>query len=180
MNYLRETLEYLSKLFQWWVIVQPWEQGIRVRAGKKSLVMKGGTYFRIPFVDTVYIQEIRTRIVEMSPQTVSTKDRRVLTILVSVAYSIADIEKLFNTIARPEITIGTLAMSEVAQYVITHNINECNPIQIMEHVDKALSTVDYGLKFEGVRITGYAETRTYRIIQDGHYIREQISIEQKR
>lgn len=180
MNYIKETLEYLSKLFQWWIIVQPWEQGIRVRAGKKSLIMKGGTYFRIPFIDTVYIQEIRSRIIEMSPHTISTKDKKILTIVVSVAYSISDIEKLFNSIARPEMTIGNRVLSEVANYVFTHNCDECSPDKIQVHVDGVLKGIDYGLKFESCRITGFAEMRTYRLIQDGHYIRENIQIDQKR
>lgn len=180
MNYIKETLEYLSKLLVWWVIVQPWEQGIRVRGGKKSLVMNGGTYFRIPFIDSVYVQETRSRIVEMSPHTISTKDKKILTVVTSVSYSIYDIDKLYNSIARPELTIGNRVLSEVANYIVNNNLIDCTPLKIQNHVDEELSHLDYGLKFESCRITGFAEMRAYRIIQDGHFIRENMSIEIKR
>lgn len=65
METIKATLEYLTKLFQWWIIVQPWEKGIRTRFGTNTKVLDAGCHFRIPFFDTVYVQESRLRVLHL-------------------------------------------------------------------------------------------------------------------
>lgn len=180
MNYLRETLEYLSKLFQWWVIVEPWEAGLRVRFGKHIKVMSAGTFFRIPFFDAVYIQEVRMRMYSMNPQTVTSKDGHTITIVASVGYSISDILTLYESISQPDSTIGNTVLGTISDYVTKNTIQDCGPTKIEQEVSNKLSELSYGIKFEQVRITGYAIVKTYRLIQDGSYVNDGVQLTVKR
>ena len=65
MNEVQQFLEYVFNAFKIWVIVQPWETGLRVRAGKKVKNLSKGMYFRLPYFDSVYIQESRLRVSEV-------------------------------------------------------------------------------------------------------------------
>ena len=76
-----EFLEYIFNAFKIWVIVQKWEAGIRVRTGKHMKKLKPGVHFKIPYFDSVYVQEVRLRIVSMPTQTITTKDGLTISIL---------------------------------------------------------------------------------------------------
>jgi len=58
MNSVKDLLDYILNIFKIWVIVQPWEQGLRVRLGKHIKLVNGGLYFKIPYIDSYYIQSI--------------------------------------------------------------------------------------------------------------------------
>jgi hypothetical protein len=180
MNYIKDTLEYLSKLFQWWIIIQPWERSIRTRFGKNLSVLGPGTHFRIPFFDIVYIQTIRLRVVSMPPQTITSKDGKTITAVCAVGYSICDIHKLYNTLYQPEVTICNLVQGEIAEYVSQHNLTECGPGHIETQVFGKLKESDHGIKYEYVKMVGYAVVRTYRLIQDGHWTPDSLNMNDKK
>ena len=180
MNYLKEVFDYLTKLLQWWVIVEPWEAGLRVRMGKKIKLLTAGIYFRIPLVDAVYIQETRMRMISLNSQTVTTKDGKTITMFSSIGYSINNISRLYETIAQPDSTIANTILGAIADYVATNNVIDCSPSAIEEKVKAKLTTFDYGITFEHVKVTGYSIVRTYRFITDGSYVMDGINLTTKR
>jgi len=178
MATIKDLLDYLLKIFKWWVSVLPWERGLRIRLGKKVKLLQPGFHFRFPFFDTVYIQTIRMRVVSMSPLTVTTKDGQTLTIVPCVGYSISDIEKTYNTIHQPEATICNLVMSEISDIISRNQL--MSPKEIQDAAFEKIAAMDYGIKFEYVKITGYAIVKTFRIIQDHHWTPDELKlVEQK-
>ncbi|MES2287303.1 MAG: SPFH domain-containing protein [Bacteroidota bacterium] len=167
MNNLKEFFQWFLDGVKIWVKVEPWEQGIRVRKGRQIKKLKAGLYFKIPYIDSVYIQEVRSRSCDLSIQTLTTKDLKTLTINSSIMYSITNIEKLYNTLYQPEATLSNIAASKVANFVFTHTLAQITPEHIQTEVLKLLNSVDYGIKFESYQITNFAAVRTYRLIQDG-------------
>lgn len=179
MGQLKEFFEYIFNAIKIWIIVQPWQTGIRVRCGKRTKLLKNGIYFRIPYFDSVYIQESRLRVTEMSIQTLTSKDLKTITLNSSFGYSIVNINTLYNTLYQPEKTLQNIAMSEIADYIWTHSLNEITPELIESSVMSKLSANDYGLKFEYFRITNFAVVRTYRLIQDQSWISEGLKMDDK-
>jgi len=174
MTPIKELIEYLMKIFRWWVSVLPWERGLRIRLGKKVKLLNPGFHFRFPFFDTVYIQTIRMRVVSIPPQTITTKDGQTLTITLVVGYSIDDIQKVFNTIHQPEATICNLVSGEASDYVSQNNT--CSPKIIQEQILKNIIPLDYGIKFEYIKVTGYAIVKTFRLIQDHHWTPDNLNL----
>lgn len=166
MNWINDLFSYLSKIFQWWIIVLPWERGIRVRLGKRVKVLTEGTYLRFPIIDQVFVQTTRTRFLSMPIQTLTTKDGKTITINASVGYNIEDILKLYNSIYSPETTILSIAMGAISEYVASHDFADCLPDMIEQNTSKMLSGNQYGLGDVTFKITGYAVVRTFRFIQD--------------
>ena len=166
MNQIKEFFEYIFNAIKIWVIVQPWEQGLRVRAGKKKKLLYPGIYFRIPYLDAVYVQEVRLRMISLSIQTITTADGQTLTINSSLGYLIEDIEKMYDTLFHPEGTISDMAMSETSSYVFSNKLADINPSEIEKAVLEKLSAQDYGIKFKYFRLTNFAAVKTFRLIQD--------------
>ncbi len=180
MNFFKDLIDYLQKLFTWWVVIMPWEQGIRITWGKEIKLLNEGIFLKLPLVHTIYVQEKRLRVINLPMQTICSKDGHPLTVGCSVGYSIDDICKLYNTLYQPDLTIANIAASKIAEQIFTLNKFECNPKIIETNINESLSKLDYGLKFEYVRITNFASVRTYRLIQDQSYMYEGVNLLIKR
>lgn len=166
MNQIKDFFEYIFNSIKIWVIVQPWEQGIRVRSGNHIKKLNAGIHFKIPYLDSVYVQETRLRMIQLCLQTLTSKDLKTLTINSSLGYSITNIELLYNTLYHPEGTISNMAMSEISDFIFKNNLSDIDPSSIEQAVLAKLNAENYGLKFEYFRITNFAAVRTYRLIQD--------------
>lgn len=176
MNIVKDIIDYLSKLFTWWVIVMPWEQGIRVTLGKKQILMNKGVYLKLPFVHHVFIQEKRLRVINVPIQTISSKDGFALTISCAVGYSIEDITKLYSSLYQPDMTIINIVASKISEFICSNDLKLCIPSSIEEQINKSIITTDYGLKYEYVRIINFACVKTFRIIQDQSYSYEGLEL----
>lgn len=179
MNTIKEILDYISKLFKWWIIVNPWELGLRIRLGKYEKMLLPGLHFRIPFFDSIYVQTTRMRMVTLSPQTVTTRDGKTVTIVASVGYSISNLSELYKSLAHPESTICNLVLSSISEYVYMNDVHECRPELIEAEVIKGLESSSYGIKYEQVKVIGFAVVKTFRFIQDSHWMPENLHLDIK-
>jgi regulator of protease activity HflC (stomatin/prohibitin superfamily) len=163
---LWQLLERFGRLFVWAVIIMPWEQGLRVRAGRRQAVLGPGVHLRIPYLDVVYRQSNRLRLVDISTQTVTTRDGKSLTIGAALAFSVADIQKLYQTLHHAEGTLLNLAAAAIADQVSRRSLVECEPMELAAAVTGLLHLESYGLQDGAVRITDFAAIRAHRLIVD--------------
>jgi len=180
MNQVQEFFEYIFNSFKIWFIVEPWETSLRVRFGKNKKVLNNGVYFRIPYFDSVYIQETRLRVCSMPLQTLTTKDGKTVTINGAIGYSITDIEKIYEKLYHPETTITNQVMSMVSEYFLSTNCFEINLSSIEIMVVKSLNEFDYGMDFSYYKTTNYAVVRTFRLIQDQSWVSEGLQMSDKK
>jgi len=179
MNQVKDFFEYIFNAIKIWIIVQPWEQGIRIRCGKNTKLLNPGIYFRLPYFDSVYIQETRLRVIDLTVQTVTSKDLKTITLSGSIGYSINSVELLYNTLFHPELTISNMVMSEISDYVYKHNIDDISPEAIQKSVLTNIDAKAYGLKFEYFKLINFAVVRTYRLIQDQSWTHEGLKMDTK-
>ena len=176
MEAINQIINHIAKLFDWWFIVMPWEQAVFIRAGKNFKVCNKGLYFKIPFIDRVYIQSMRLRMTDLPVQTISTKDNKTITIKSVLGYSIKDIFKLYNTISHPEMTMAGIIMSGIADHIKNTNAQDISIITIETYLLSKLKETDFGLGDLSIKITSWAEVKTYRLIQDGSWLGENLSM----
>lgn len=163
MSWVKELVTYISDLFKWWIVILPWQEGIRVRLGKHELHLRKGIYLKLPVIDSVFVQNIRLKYAQIPIQTVTTKDGQTITIHGAIAYKITDIKKLYNSISNPDATITGIAMSKLSDYVANHVLADCTPSKLEKAV--IIDGQQYGLDTE-IKITGFASVKTFRLIQD--------------
>lgn len=181
MNQIKDFFEYVFNMLKIWIIIQPWEQGLIVRRGKNIRKVDGGIYFKIPYLDSVYVQEVRMRMINLSMQTLTTKDKQTLTINSAVGYKITNIETLYQTLFHPEGMISNVAMSDCAEYVFNTNLVDIEPDKIEKIVLEKLNAKDYGLEFDYFKITNFAAVKTFRLIQDGQsWIANNLEVDKKK
>lgn len=176
MEAINQILRLIGKMFEWWVIVMPWESAVFVRLGKKSKILNGGLYLKIPFIDRVYIQATRTRAVDFPIQTVTTIDGRPISIKVMATYSINNIEKMFRSIQHPEMILSGIVMGGISEYVRLKSAVDVNAEDTEKFVLEKMKSVDYGFGDISVKITSWADVKTFRLIQDQSWISEGLSM----
>jgi regulator of protease activity HflC (stomatin/prohibitin superfamily) len=167
---IKLAFQQLGKLFTWWVTINPWELGIRVRFGKHINVLQPGLHLKVPMVHRVYAQNTRLEVVDVPLQTLTTKDGKVLTISVVAGYRIFDIERLYLNIQRVDNTVLSVVMGAVAGCITASESDLCTADAVERAVQSKLETLqtDWGLKFSHVRVNSFAYTMTLRLIGGDH------------
>src|SRR5690349_20949371 len=114
-------IQQIVRVFTWFVVVAPWEQALRVRAGKHVRKLDGGIYLSIPFLDRIFKQSVRRRINVLHPQTLTTMDRHVVTCAGAIGYSVGDLEKLYDTLEQPNDTIENEVKAIISDFIGSHS-----------------------------------------------------------
>jgi regulator of protease activity HflC (stomatin/prohibitin superfamily) len=149
--------------FTWWFVVAPWEQAIRVRCGKKSKKYGAGLFFKIPFVDRVYVVSVRLRLISDAGQTVMTLDGKPVSVSVAVQFSVRDVEQMFESVFNPEATIITRVQAAIAAVVSQTKLVDLTYDKISKGAVVSLP-LDWGLADLDVRVTNFASVRTFRLM----------------
>jgi len=166
MNELIATLRQILLSLRLWVTVTPWEQAIRVRLGRSVKLLNAGVHFKIPLIDLIYLQSVRMRIAQLPRQTLETADGRVISLVCSIGYSIADIALLYKTLNHAEDTISNLAQAAIAAHISKSQCSACTPVAIQEALKNSLPLDQYGLSGVEIYVTECAVARTYRVLGD--------------
>ncbi len=166
MNQLVEAILRFLRNFKLWVIVSPWEQAVRVRLGKTVHVLETGPHLRLPLIDVIYVQSTRLRFTTLDRQTITTKDRIVVTVAGSVGYEIVNLERLYRTVHHAEDTIRQIARGAVAEFLGQQDAAGLTVEKLSEKISESCDLSMYGLKTVQVIITDFATVRTYRLIGD--------------
>lgn len=159
-------LKQIGQIFTWWVMVAPWEQALRVRAGKHVRRLQPGVHLRVPFLDTVYVQSVRLRVAHLSIQNVMTRDRKALTTAGAIGYAVADIEQLYQRLHHAQDTLANLAAMAIAATAAQMDADTLTPDSLAEAATARLHFEAYGLTDVSLRVTDFAFVRTYRLISD--------------
>lgn len=161
---ISEILRAFSRLFTWLIIVAPWEQAIRVRLGSHVRLLNQGWYLRIPFIDRVYRQSIRRRLVTIPAQTLTTADGKALSVSGAIGYEIVDLMRLYETLHDPNDTIESEISAMVADFVGSRPLAECKPSALQTDVRSKMRLNRYGLNGTEFYVTNFVAVRTYRLI----------------
>ena len=180
MNQVQQFFEYVLNAVKVWIIVQPWEVGLRIRCGKTIKNLDKGIYFRLPYFDSVYIQESRLRVISLATQTITTLNGQTITLNGAIGYSLIDINKLYDTLFHPETTVSNITMSNISTFICSREHEDIKVDMLEKHILAELKKLDYGLDFSYFKVTNFAIVRTYRLIQDQNWFSEGLEMEKKK
>ena len=163
MEWLTEILRAASKPFKWWIVVAPWEEGVRVRLGKRSKRLRPGAHFRIPYVDRVVRLCVRRRMIDAEARTTTTTDGKPVTIGLAIQYGIRDAQRMIETIARPEETLRARYQAEAARYVAATKYDDLSPRGI-EDALRGLDLTAWGFEDVEAYVVTFAGGRVIRLL----------------
>jgi regulator of protease activity HflC (stomatin/prohibitin superfamily) len=163
---VRELIVQFGKLFKWWTIISPWQQAVRVRLGKHTRVLGPGVHLLVPYIDTLYLQSNRKRVILSEMQTLTTADGKTITLSGQMIYAITDIEQLYRSVHHAEDTLGAIAQGAITDFVVSHRIEDITSASIARHVLDSSDFEQYGIGEVSFNVTAFAVVRTMRLIMD--------------
>lgn len=161
---LNQTISQILSLFQWWIVIAPWEMAIRVRRGNRIAVLNPGIHFRIPVFDRFFVQRTKKRYINTPTQAVTTSDGKAITVSGGTAYTIIDIALLYNTLSDPQDVVEIETLSLIAKHIAEHKSDEISPVTIQNYVNQNLNLKQYGLGDTSFLVTDFVCVKTYRLI----------------
>lgn len=158
-------LQTAMRPLKWWVVVAEWEQGVRVRLGKKPKHLLPGLHFRIPWVDRVYVQSVRLRtFVAASNATCQTRTGRTAVLSLAIHFRVENILRLYDTMSSPESTLGTLAVEKAIAFIEGSSLDVCSAdVAAAIELDKEEVSA-WGLADLRISVTGFAYCRALRVM----------------
>jgi len=169
MQWLERLFDKILALLPSIILVEPTEQGARITGGKRYKIIGPGWYFVWPVVQYIVRMDVVTQVVDLPPQTVTTKDGHGLVVSGTIRYRIVDIEKALFAVQDVDKAFSTLALGVILEYISTRNLSECGDIEAVKKELRrgvAEAASGWGLKIEQVYLTDLGKVRSLRLFGD--------------
>lgn len=155
---MNELLAWLSRLFSsWrpWLVIQPWDVGVRVRLGKNATKLSCGLHFRVPLLDQISLVNTRVRISTTPPVTIGNGHKTTARVIsATVGFRISDPLKAMLTYTQPPVAVLSYAQATVSRNL---SAEEC-----LASVRREFD--DSGIEITFLYFTENVEVKTYRIL----------------
>ena len=170
MEWLSTILKNFVKPLQWWIVIAPWEQGLRVRLGKTSKLLRPGIHFRIPFLDKIYVQNTRLRTIEESNTTATTTDGVAVTYSLAINLAVGDVSKLFQNLSSPKSTLVAAAQGAISRAIASGDKTSLDANSLEQAALVVVRQVAESAGFINVevKITALCCIRAYRLINESY------------
>ena len=158
---MNELLSWLSQLFSaWkpWVVIPPWDIGVRVRLGSIATRLDPGPHLRVPFLDEITLVNTRLRVATTPQVTLAASAGRVRVVCVMVGYRVDDPLTAMMRFAVPDLAVLWSAQAQASQGEPAH---ECIALMNKEFAGT-------GIAIESVRFVEDVEVRAFRLL-DGDW-----------
>jgi hypothetical protein len=159
---VHQLIAWLSQVFQtwkFWIVVPPWDVGVRVRLGKIAAALQPGLHFRLPFLDEITLVNTRLRLTSTpSVSMPGTSPSKVKSVAVTVGFSIKDPVMAMLAYTMPDNMISSYAQAQLN----SHGQN-------VEAIKAALAREfdGHGIVIESVHFVENVEVRTIKLLNGG-------------
>lgn len=116
---MNQLLTWLSQVFQswkFWIVIAPWDLGVRIRLGKTAHAMKPGLHLRLPFIDDIVLVNTRMRVTTI-PGVVrpGNGNGKLRTVAAAVGYRIVDPLKSLGAYSYPDGIVAAFGQAALAE-----------------------------------------------------------------
>jgi hypothetical protein len=160
-------IQSITRPFKWWTVIAEWEQGIRVRLGQNSKLLKPGIHFRIPWVDRIYVQSVRLRTFYATGITCRTKDGKTAVFSLATHFRVKDVLRMYNELSSPETTIEAMAVEQAIALVESQDADTIRASDISAAIAMTESE-KWGLEEIHFAITGFTCCRAIRVLMNDY------------
>jgi len=147
------------------VVIPEYDQGVRLRFGLNRGALNPGFHWKIPFADEILTHMVKTTTINLSEQTITTKDWKSVVVKGVIKYEVKDVEKLLLEVNDPIDAISDMAKGIIRNTFISRNWEDCNNksvgIEITKEVRK--EATQWGIAVKELTLTDLGEMRSFRL-----------------
>jgi regulator of protease activity HflC (stomatin/prohibitin superfamily) len=151
-----------------WYIVTEMEEGCVLRFGKFHKTSQKGLHWKLPFVDKVYHQHIKTCTAHLPSQSLTTLDNQTVVIKVIVRYTITDVKSYTL-----EVWDAHDIITDTIQGVIGDVVSNNDWDTIRKGIEEVILTQshdivsNWGVNIEKITLSDLTIMKTFRLVHEG-------------
>jgi regulator of protease activity HflC (stomatin/prohibitin superfamily) len=169
LDRLIDFLISILKVFQFWVVIYPYERGVQLRLGKFKRELGAGFHVCAPFkIDRVLTIDTAIRTLRLGAQSLVTRDGKPVIVNTVVACEIADVQRAILSVHAIEHVIDDSCSGLVAAFVANHSLEFI--VHCCAEPDSSLvlhcqeNAAQYGVRIIRVQFTDVTPSRTFRML----------------
>lgn len=169
MQWLERVFDKLLSLWPMVVIIEPTERAAKIFCGKKYKIVGPGLYIIWPIIHRMIRMEVITQVVDLTAQTVRSKDNHELVVSGSIRYHISDVERAIFAVQDLDKALSTLALGVILEHMQRCTLEECSDIEaIKKELRKGVAEAasGWGIKVEQVSLTDLGRVKSLRLFSD--------------
>jgi regulator of protease activity HflC (stomatin/prohibitin superfamily) len=168
LDKLVEIVIQFAELFKFWVVMAPFESGVKLRLGKYVKNLEPGWNWMIPLgIDQYEHEHIVPRTHSLQTQSVTLMDGKQVGFQAVITYKVRDIK-----VALLEVEDSEHAIKDACAGTIAHTIAKCTWLELVESedwVDRVTTACrkrgfKFGLEITSVQFSTLALVKTLRIL----------------
>ena len=147
-------------------IIDPWEEGIRVRVGKWVKRIGPGPVLTWWFIDEVFTINTLRQVVDLNNDSVETLDRVPMLVSITITYKIRDAAKTWLSVQDHDESIVTDAMTIVAAWINKTNYEDVTVENLIAACEPDIrkSGFRWGCEVEWIGVMDLAKHRVLRLL----------------
>jgi regulator of protease activity HflC (stomatin/prohibitin superfamily) len=157
-----------ASLFQFWVILEPYDEGVRLRLGKQhGGPLRCGLHWKIPFkVDQILTLQVVPSTHSLGDESVMTKDGKSITFHAIITFQISDIEKALLKVHDVDHAVRDSCSGEVGRVLRESTWDEILKDDILDKLTAACRKKGWrwGLEIMSVQLAGLSIARNIRLM----------------
>lgn len=159
-----------ADLFRFWVVLNPYEQGVLLRLGRFVRVVEPGLHFIWPFhVDHLIYQSVVPTTHSLGNESITSKDGKGVGFHAIITYKIHDIEKAMLEVSDTDHAVRDACAGEIGRVLRDHDWRDI--IGSAEILDKLTAACRkrgfrYGIEIMSVQLAGLALVKSIRLMQN--------------
>ncbi|HEY0751365.1 MAG TPA: SPFH domain-containing protein [Chitinophagaceae bacterium] len=167
-EWLKELAQKLWEYLRFWYTIYEYERGVLLRLGRRhGGVRTPGFYFKLPFFDDVLSTQVVPTTLDLSEQTITTKDGTQLVVESTVKYEVEDAVKLLLEVRSAADALADMAKGIIRREAVQSEWPDTNSDEFERVINRKikLEAKKWGLKVHEVSITSMAPMLSIRLLQ---------------
>ncbi len=149
-----------------WSVIDKWELGLRVRAGKWLKELKPGIRMSLPFIDVILTEPSTLQTANLTDQTVITTDGVNASVGGVIYYHVRNLRQLWLSVHNHEEALANLALTAIADQLAKRAFGDCHLETIQRAAQRNIrhTAKKWGIHVDRFELTDLCDSQVYRVM----------------
>ena len=166
LDRLFDVLFQVIGLFQFWTVIDAYEEGVLLRFGKYKRSVGPGLNFHLPFyIDSIKVDNVVPNCLSIPTQSLTTRDGKSVVIEALILWRIEDIKKVILDVEDATTSLHEITAGYIHEQVASNDWEEIRqpkfPDTLKKHIQKQAGK--WGIKVMNVKFSDCSLSRSYRL-----------------
>jgi regulator of protease activity HflC (stomatin/prohibitin superfamily) len=172
---MKEILEFFKTQLHHLIpiaVVYQFQMGIRLRFGKLYSKLNPGWHWKIPYIDTVMVEQSVDTTMLLPAQSVITADKKQLIVRGSVGYRISNIASFYCNVWDTRSALADRTCVVIKEKIAANTMENCLGNKLDKEFLKRVKAFakKYGIDVFYVSLTDITESKSFRLFNDQNII----------